>query len=129
MGHNTETRWSGRWDCRRGSLNLCKTTLLLVRCGSNLTKNLLKFVPLFHTCSCLNKYFQHFKFCSFKVSLVNYLIKTFYYTFFDQMAGKISCPVEYNVQWNKNCKINYLPSLMSSIKASPAFFWIEFCHS
>ena len=23
----------------------------------------------------------------------------------------------------------YLPSLMSSMKASPAFFWMEFCHS
>lgn len=47
------------------------------------------------------------------------------------MVGKSSCPVEqmYTEYLPKKCKINYLPSLMSSINASPAFFWIEFCHS
>lgn len=27
------------------------------------------------------------------------------------------------------CLMDYLPSLMSSMKARPAFFWMEFCHS
>ena len=44
-----ENRWSSRWDCTLSSLDLCKTTLLFGRHGSDLTKILqtlsIYFIP------------------------------------------------------------------------------------
>lgn len=93
-----------------------------VRCGSNLTESSEVFPFIRYVLSTQNM-FNILKLISVPL-LVNYLIKTYFLTFFGIDGGKEQLPsgIKGTDKLSKNCKINYLPSLMSSINASPAFF-------